>query len=329
MRKDIKKVGLIGLGQQMECDLTPAVLNSKGIYDVIAICDKEPEKINIAAKSFPNAKAYLDYKELIRSEKELDFVIISLPHYLHFEVTRECIKNGVAVFKEKPLTKSISEANKIVKEAINKKIHVYTITKRNFYQSYKRAKELLSELGHIYQYTAKHFVTGGNIHEGWKSTFAESGGGVVINLAYHLLDILISFFGPVSNGNMYSSNTGNQDYKYEVDDSATALMLHENGTYGSFQFNCYTGVKQESIEINGTKGTLVVTKTDVYLYSQNGKEMLHETYKTDGVAAISEALEKFYDSNFEEVKNNLLHHQKIMQAINMLYKNSKLISKKL
>lgn len=187
------KIVLIGLGQQSQTEIIPAILDNLKIYEVIAICDKDINNINLVASIFPKAKTYTDYKNIINLEKGIDAAIISLPHYLYQDVMKECIKNNLNIFKEKPLSKNFKEADSISRAALKHKIKIYTVTKRNFYQSYIRAKELLPKLGKIYQYTAKHFVTGGNIHEGWKSNFREAGGGVVINLAYHLLDILISY----------------------------------------------------------------------------------------------------------------------------------------
>lgn len=323
---NIKNIALIGLGQQMQCELVPALLNTQNIYKITAICDTNPENIKIIKANFPYANSYTDYKELLGQEKDIKDVIVCLPHYLYRKVVGECLDRGLNVFKEKPLSKDLKESQEIYEKAIEKNKIVYTVTKRDFYPAYKRGKQLLKDLGKIYQYTAKHYVTGGNLHEGWKSNSFQSGGGAVINLGYHLLNVLIEYFGDVSNAAMYSSNKGKEGHKYEVEDAVSALISHKNGIYGSFQFNCYTGIKQESIEIHGTKGTMVITKTEIVIFSVDGILILKETFENDGVKAVTGALNEF--GEIQEGNNvNIEQNLKVMETIDKLYKHNNIFYK--
>jgi hypothetical protein len=54
-------------------------------------------------------------------------------------------------------------------------LSIFTVTKRNYYDSYQDGFQYLQRIGNIYQYIARHFVTGGNIHYGWRSTFKDAG----------------------------------------------------------------------------------------------------------------------------------------------------------
>ncbi len=316
-----KKIALIGLGQQMQCELVPALLSLSDMYKVVAICDTDSDNINIVKDKFPNVRIYADYEELLDKEMQIKDIVVSLPHYLYSKVVKKCLDKGLNIFKEKPLAKDFNESIEILQNAKIKQKTVYTVTKRDFYPVYIRGKELLEELGTIYQYTAKHYVTGGNIHEGWKSNKFQSGGGAVINLGYHLLKVLIDYFGEIENAAMYSSNKGKEGYKYEVEDAVTALISHKSGTYGSFQLNCYTGVKQESIEIHGTKGTMVIAKTEITIYSLDGTIRLKESFQNDGVEAVENALHEFMsieEGNTKNVQENL----KVMESIDKLYKHN-------
>lgn len=316
-----KKIGLIGLGQQMQCELVPALLKHNNVYEVVAICDTNRENIEIIKTYFPKASTYTDYRELLNIEMQIRDVIVCLPHYLYIEVVTECLVKGFNVFKEKPLAKNFKESKEIFRISKTHGKKVYTVTKRDFYPAYIRGKELLKELGEIYQYVAKHYVTGGNIHEGWKSNKFKSGGGAVINLGYHLLKVLIDYFGEIQNASMCSSNKGKEGFKYEVEDAVTALISHKDGVYGSFQFNCYTGVKQETIEIHGTKGTMIISKTEITIYSTNGTIILKEDFKNDSVKATEHALNEFQIVS-EKDTQNIEENLKIMKSIDKLYKNN-------
>ena len=76
---------------------------------------------------------------------KFDGIILSVPHFLHGEITKLAIKKGISVFKEKPFGISLQEATEISDLAAKEGVQVYTVTKRQFYPSYAKALELLSE----------------------------------------------------------------------------------------------------------------------------------------------------------------------------------------
>ena len=94
-----------------------------------AICNSDIEsitkntKINLGNVSiehidFSKYNLYTDYKKMIEKE-DLDFVFITLPSYLHYEVSLYCLNHGIAVYCEKPMAITFSECEKMV-EALKK-----------------------------------------------------------------------------------------------------------------------------------------------------------------------------------------------------------------
>ncbi len=112
-------VGMIGYGAQGAIlfenlqDLAPTI-NFK------AICDIRPDK-RITLKglvrrkwgAFPNE--YVDYKEMIEKEKELDAVFIATPDVWHSPMTCDCLKAGINVYCEKMMSNTKEGARKMVK----------------------------------------------------------------------------------------------------------------------------------------------------------------------------------------------------------------------
>ncbi|MCA9041220.1 MAG: Gfo/Idh/MocA family oxidoreductase [Planctomycetaceae bacterium] len=90
-----------------------ANLNGVKGENIVALCDIDQERLNGAAEQFPSAALYDNYRRIF--DHNLDAVVCSTPDHMHAFVVTEALKRGLAVYCEKPLTHSISEARKILK----------------------------------------------------------------------------------------------------------------------------------------------------------------------------------------------------------------------
>lgn len=328
--KNLQKIAIIGLGGQARSELIPAILHLRNECEITAICDISPELIAETKKLIPNSEnihVYKDYKDLFRDAKEkdgfhLDGVVASVPHFLYTEIVEQALQNSIAVFKEKPFALNLEEAKKISALALKENTQVYTVTKRQFYPSYAMGLQLIHDgvLGTIYMYSARHFIPHGNLYEGWRSTIPAAGGGVLIDMGYHLLDVIMRYFGDVSHAELYWSNTGKPNYSYEVEDAASLLMWHPIGVHGVFQMAALSGPKEEMIEVRGTKGRMVVTKSDVKLYDLFGELVDTFAFATDSIDAATEAFHEFLSNNQSIWSQNISHNMKMMRVLEMAYK---------
>ncbi len=325
----IKKLAVIGLGGQTQSELIPAALKLSNKCKIAAICDINKDFVDqslklLVAQESP-VKVFASYEKLFKQvdagKLELDGIIACLPHFLYADVTRQALSRGIMVFKEKPFAISLAEAKELSSLAIKENVQIYTVTKRQFYPSYKKGLVLLREgsIGSPYLYSARHFIPHGNIYEGWRSNSEAAGGGVLMDMGYHLLEVILRYFGDVTQANLHWTNTARPDYSYEVEDTAIIHNWHPIGVQGVFQMAALSGPKEESIEIRGVKGRLVVTKSDVTLYDIFGKELEKHEFDTDGVAATAEALELFLDDNKSIWTQNISHNMKIMRVLDMAY----------
>ena len=64
-------------------------------------------------KGYPSAKQYTDFRKMIDTEKSLDGVVIGTPDHTHAVCAAYAMAAGLAVFVEKPMTKTIYEARKL------------------------------------------------------------------------------------------------------------------------------------------------------------------------------------------------------------------------
>ena len=73
-------------------------------------------------KSFPGVKVYQDWRELLDKEKGLDSVNVSTPDHMHGPITMRAMQQGLSVYTQKPLARTIHEARRLAETARDKKI---------------------------------------------------------------------------------------------------------------------------------------------------------------------------------------------------------------
>jgi len=329
MKSNNKQLAVIGLGGQARSELIPALLKLSDQCEIAAICDVNEDFIKLTQELLPNSKkvkVFKDYKNLFAAidgkNFALDGVILSVPHFLYKEIIELAISKNVAVFKEKPFALNLEEAKHLATLAMKEGVQIYTVTKRQFYPSYALGLKLLHEgvIGTPYMYSARHFIPHGNLYEGWRSTIQAAGGGALIDMGYHLLDVIVRYFGEVAKSNLHWSNIAKPTYTYEVEDAASMHNWHPIGVHGVFQLAVLSGPKEESIEVRGTKGRFVVTKSDLKVYDINGNEVNHYEFETDATDAVDEAIKQFLANDKSIWSQNINHNLKIMRIINIAYK---------
>jgi predicted dehydrogenase len=110
---------VIGVGGKGRSDL--AGIFSHGNVDIVALCDIDTRQLDAAAKDFPNARLYRDWREMLdKEEKNVHSVDIATPDHTHAPAAMTAINMGKHVFCEKPLTHEVYEARKLAVAAHRK-----------------------------------------------------------------------------------------------------------------------------------------------------------------------------------------------------------------
>ena len=98
-------VGIIGCDGKGEVD--SAGMASENI---VALCDVDTNALAKAAKKWPKARQYRDYRVMLDKEKTIDAVTVTIPDHQHAPAAMRAIQRGKHVYCQKPLTHMISEA---------------------------------------------------------------------------------------------------------------------------------------------------------------------------------------------------------------------------
>jgi predicted dehydrogenase len=110
------KIGVIGTGHlgQLHTKMFQQISNC----ELIGIYDSNPDNLTRVAKEY-NVKAFGSITEML---KDVNAVSIAVTTSSHFQVAEKCLDNNKHVFIEKPITSLISEGEKLVKTAADKKL---------------------------------------------------------------------------------------------------------------------------------------------------------------------------------------------------------------
>ncbi len=85
--------------------------------NIVAVCDVDERSAERAAKPFPWAKKYIDYREMLDRQKEIDAVMVATPDHTHAVITMKALQMGKHVYCQKPLTHNVYEALEVTKAA--------------------------------------------------------------------------------------------------------------------------------------------------------------------------------------------------------------------
>ena len=110
--------------------------------NLVAFTDVDEKDLGQAAKDFPAAKTYADFRKMLE-QKDIDAVMIATPDHNHALATLAAIKLGKHVYCEKPLTHTVHEARVVVNAARDAKVATQMGTQIHAEPNYRRVVEIL------------------------------------------------------------------------------------------------------------------------------------------------------------------------------------------
>ncbi|HLY27054.1 MAG TPA: Gfo/Idh/MocA family oxidoreductase, partial [Aggregatilineales bacterium] len=191
MHSEPLRAGVIGLGVG---NVHAEGYNVSPDASLVALCDTDERRLQDMGKRFHVLAEglYTDYRKML-SEAKLDVVSICLPNALHAEVTLTALNAGAHVLCEKPLAPTVEQAEQMLAAATrhNRKLMVgYNYRYRADVQWVHRLVESgqLGEVYHIYaSWRRETGIPGG----GWFGNKKLAGGGALIDLGVHVLDLAL------------------------------------------------------------------------------------------------------------------------------------------
>jgi predicted dehydrogenase len=219
------------------------------------------------------------------SHPHVDVVCISLPNNLHEAAVQLCCKHKKAVISTKPLGRNAEEARRML-EAVEKagifngylEDLVYTPKFLKAYQSVKNGA-----LGRILW--SKSRETHPGPHSEWFWDIEQAGGGCILDLGCHCVEIARSFIGKDIRPMEVMCWAETQVKPIDAEDHAIGLVKYENGSIGQFEVSwTFRGGMDLRDEVMGTEGTIFINN-----FLRTGLEMFTTGKGADYVSEKSES----------------------------------------
>ena len=285
------KVGIIGLGSLSSFHID-AYRSNPGV-EITAFCDVSPERAKQKAKEYGVGEAYTDYREMLE-KSGVDAVSVIVPNNSHASVVISALNAGKHVLCEKPPAVNAMEAVGM-KEAAerNSRLLMYGFVRR-FAQNAQVLKQYIQkgDMGEIYYVKTGYLRRCGN-PGGWFTNRDISGGGPLIDIGVHMLDLGMYLMGkpkPVEvlgntgyklggRGNIKGvSNYRAADFSTaanNVEDFANALIRFDNGASLFVETSWALNIKADTLymDIFGTKSGAKL-EPDVEIYSDQNDYMV-------------------------------------------------------
>ena len=267
------RFGIVGVGNQ-GTHYANLLKDNKVINgELIALCDNDPEKLQIAKDKFgsnENVKFYDNYISML-DDNVCDAVLVETPHYDHPEIVIECLKKNINVICDKPAgvyTKQVREMNEYAK---NSKALFTMMFNQRTNCVYRKMKEMIDEglIGEFQRvtwiitdwYRTQSYYDNGS----WRATWAGEGGGVLINQCPHQIDLIQWILGQMPKKVTASCHYGKW-HDIEVEDDVTAYFEYENGATGMFITTTGEAPGTNRLEISGSKGKLLSEDESLVFY---------------------------------------------------------------
>ncbi len=272
------QLGIIGYGWVARDYMVPAIRQSK-LVTLTAVCSAHAADM---ADLPDGVQPFTDLDEMLQ-RVPLDAVYIATPNYLHAAQTVACLEAGLHVLCEKPMATTPADADAMV-AAVQRTGKVYaTAFDQRFHPAHQAIRQLVAQqtLGTITQVKIDYacWLPATWAADNWRIDKQRAGGGAIIDLAPHGLDLLETLLDDrIVELALYAQRAA---HTYAVDDGGVLLLRFARGTLGTLHvgYNRPDAFPRRRLEVIGTERMLIAENTmgqdaggSLYQFWANGQD---------------------------------------------------------
>jgi len=281
---------------------------------IVSIYSREEENAKKFAADYKVPFSTIVLEEAI-ARPEVDVVCISLPNNLHEEAVMLCCKHKKAVMTTKPLGRNAAEAKRMLEAVENAKIFNGYLEDLVYTPKFIKAQESVKNgaLGRILW--AKSRETHPGPHSDWFWDIEQAGGGCILDLGCHCVEITRSYIGKDIKPIEVMCWADTQVKPIDAEDHAIGLVKYENGAIGQFEVSwTFRGGLDLRDEVMGSEGTIWTNS-----FLRTGFEMFTTGKGADYVAEKAESNTGWLFPVGDEL-NELGYNHMFMDMFNALEK---------
>ncbi len=249
--------GILGCGDIARKSVAKSIQDDPN-GTLVAACRRTRSKLDSFCADYDVPLAFNSADELIASD-QVDAIYIATPVHLHHPHTLAVAAAGKHVLVEKPMALSPRECEAMVEACRAADVRLGVAYYRRFYPMARRIEQLLREgvIGTtlaITVATATPFKIAPGEDGYFRALWAEGGGGALMDIGSHRLNLLLHLFGPVAD---VQARCETLAADYETDDCATTLLRFESGPHATLHCLFGTTAGVDSFRVIGTRGQII------------------------------------------------------------------------
>ncbi|HHV96388.1 MAG TPA: Gfo/Idh/MocA family oxidoreductase [Clostridiaceae bacterium] len=281
------RIGIIGTGNIAQNAHIPSFLKQEDV-EIVAVCDANEARVKEVAEKY-SIRYYTTKIEDLVSMDEVDAVSICTSNNMHMVAAVAAANAGKHILCEKPMAMNVSQAEAMLKAAKENNIIFMMGFVNRFRADSKVIKAFYDagRFGEVY-YARAVWLRRRGTPLGWFTDSSKSGGGPVIDIGVHIIDLAWYLMGkpkPISVSSVTYSKIGNYKTKgvsrwvaYDTDnivfdtkDSAAGLIRFENGASISFDVSWAINSKNvgSHVQIFGSKAGARTNPLEIYDEQEN------------------------------------------------------------
>ncbi|MBN3932906.1 Gfo/Idh/MocA family oxidoreductase [Streptomyces verrucosisporus] len=237
---------------------------------LVAVTDADPVAATRLAARTPGVRAVPRLADLLADHRP-DAVYVATPNHAHRPVAEAAAAAGAAVLCEKPLAAGLADAERLVAACERAGVPAATAYDQRFHPAHQAARDVVAS-GGLGTVTAVRITyccwlppawspDGGHC-DNWRSDPARAGGGALIDLAPHGLDLVGVLLGG-DDVTRLAALVQHRVHPYRVDDGAVLAGRTDGGVLVCLHvaYNTPDALPRRRLEIVGTRGLLTATDT--------------------------------------------------------------------
>ena len=253
------KWGVIGSGGIARRRTIPEGIIPAEHAKLVSVYDINKEVNNAVAKQF-NVTAFSRMEDLLNSD--IDAVYVASPANMHHDQVIACARARKHILCEKPLGMTTGEAQDMINVCRKENVLLGTGFMMRFLAQHQAALKLIQtgKLGKCVYGRAQLSCWYPPIKGAWRQSPESGGGGSLMDMGSHCIDLLEMFFGKLKSVSCFINNNV---HSYKSEDSAIVLLFFENGALGTVDtYFCIPDNSSKNIlELYGSKGSIIAKGT--------------------------------------------------------------------
>ena len=226
------RVAVVGLGRRSQRHAIPYFLHDNTRWHLEAVCDSSGlaiEKFKVAFPSISSVPTFADVSSLI-SSKSIDCAYVAVPHYQSPAIVKKLLSSKLHVIREEPAAMTAIELKSSQELARLNAVTFNTASQMRYSEQAQQMQQWLPLIGKVRFAEGIMTFPVRDLGAGWRASRVLSGGGVLLDLGWHLIDLVLKLLGDGTiPGVVFAQLLQTRpSQEYDCEDTARAILNINN-----------------------------------------------------------------------------------------------------